>query len=64
MESGTPELRERWKRGVALVEGSVGEAVGKIYVEQYFSPTAKERMDHWSTTSSRPTAAPLPILTG
>ena len=43
--SGTPELRERWKRGVALVENSVGEAVGKIYVERYFSLTAKERMD-------------------
>src|SRR4030095_12244245 len=43
--SGTPELRERWKRGVALVEVSVGEAVGKIYVDRYFSPTAKERMD-------------------
>jgi putative endopeptidase len=43
--SGTPELRERWKRGVALVEASVGEAVGKIYVDRYFSPTAKERMD-------------------
>ena len=43
--SGTPELRERWKRGVALVEGSVGEAVVQIYVDQYFSATAKERMD-------------------
>ena len=43
--SGTPELRERWKRGVAIVEGSVGEAVGKIYVDRYFSTTAKERMD-------------------
>ena len=43
--SGTPELRERWKRGVALVEASVGEAVGKIYVDRHFSPVAKERMD-------------------
>jgi putative endopeptidase len=43
--SGTPELRERWKRGVALVEVSVGEAVGKIYVDRHFSPVAKERMD-------------------
>ena len=42
---GTPELRERWKRGVALVEISVGEAVGKTYVDRYFSPVAKERMD-------------------
>ncbi len=43
--AGTPELRERWKRGVALVEGSLGEAVGRVYVERYFSPVAKERMD-------------------
>jgi putative endopeptidase len=43
--TGTPELKERWKRGVALVEGALGEAVGKIYVERHFSPVAKERMD-------------------
>jgi putative endopeptidase len=43
--SGTPAIKERWKRGVALVEGALGEAVGKIYVERHFSPTAKERMD-------------------
>ncbi len=42
---GTPELRERWKRGVALVEVSVGEAVGKIYVDRHFSPVAKQRLD-------------------
>jgi putative endopeptidase len=43
--SGTPEIRERWKRGVGLVEDALGEAVGKVYVERHFSPTAKERMD-------------------
>ncbi|MBA3528386.1 MAG: peptidase M13 [Propionibacteriaceae bacterium] len=43
--SGTPVLKERWKRGVALVEGALGEAVGKVYVERHFSTTAKERMD-------------------
>jgi putative endopeptidase len=43
--SGTPELRPRWKRGVSLVEGALGEAVGKIYVEAHFSTVAKERMD-------------------
>ncbi|RCK69832.1 peptidase M13 [Desertihabitans brevis] len=43
--SGTPVLKERWKRGVDLVEGVLGEAVGKIYVERHFSPVAKERMD-------------------
>jgi putative endopeptidase len=42
--SGTPELRERWKRGVSLVEGALGEAVGQLYVERHFPPAAKERM--------------------
>jgi putative endopeptidase len=43
--TGAQEQRERWKRGVALVEGTMGEAVGKIYVDQHFPPTAKARMD-------------------
>ncbi len=43
--TGQPEMRARWKRGVQLVEGSLGEAVGKIYVEKHFPPAAKERMD-------------------
>ena len=43
--TGTPELRARWKRGVSLVEGALGEAVGRIYVERHFSPAAKTAMD-------------------
>jgi len=43
--SGTPELRERWKRAVSIVEGSLGEAVGKVYVEQHFPLEAKTRME-------------------
>ena len=43
--SGTPELRERWKRAVSLIEGSLGEAVGKVYVEKYFPAEAKKRME-------------------
>jgi putative endopeptidase len=43
--SGTPQLRERWKRGVSLVEGAMGEAVGRIYVERHYPPAAKEAMD-------------------
>jgi endothelin-converting enzyme/putative endopeptidase len=43
--SGTPELRERWKRGVGFVEGCVGEAVGKLYVERHFPPASKAAMD-------------------
>ncbi|GAA2061576.1 M13 family metallopeptidase [Williamsia deligens] len=43
--SGTPEIRERWKRGVGLVEAAVGFAVGRIYTERHFPPAAKARMD-------------------
>jgi putative endopeptidase len=43
--TGTPQMRERWKRGVSLVEGAMGEAVGHIYVERHFPPTAKAAMD-------------------
>ncbi|MGN6762079.1 MAG: M13 family metallopeptidase [Leifsonia sp.] len=43
--TGTPELRARWKRGVSLVEGAMGEAVGRAYVEKHFPPAAKDRMD-------------------
>jgi putative endopeptidase len=41
---GTPEILPRWKRGVALVEASLGQAVGKLYVEKFFPPEAKEKM--------------------
>jgi putative endopeptidase len=43
--SGTEQLRDRWKRGVGLVESLMGDAVGKLYVEQHFPPDAKARMD-------------------
>ena len=43
--TGAPELRERWKRAVSLVEGVLGEAVGRVYVERHFPPSAKARMD-------------------
>ncbi|MGZ4455453.1 MAG: M13 family metallopeptidase [Nocardioides sp.] len=43
--NGTPELRARWKRGVAFVEGAIGEAVGKQYVERHFPPRSKAMMD-------------------
>ncbi len=42
--SGTPQIRERWKRGVSLVQGSLGEAIGKVYVGKYFPAEAKSAM--------------------
>ena len=43
--TGTPVQRARWKRGVSLVEGALGEAVGRIYVERHFANDAKAAMD-------------------
>ena len=42
--SGTTQDRARWKRAVGMVEGVLGEAVGKMYVEKYFPASSKERM--------------------
>jgi putative endopeptidase len=41
--SGTPQLRERWKRGVDFTSAALGEAVGKLYVEKHFTPEAKAK---------------------
>lgn len=42
--SGTQTLSPRWKRISDVVSGSLGEAVGQLYVEKYFPPQAKEEM--------------------
>jgi predicted metalloendopeptidase len=43
--SGQQQMSPRWKRASAEVETSLGEAAGKIYVQKYFPPAAKARMD-------------------
>ena len=43
--TGAQEVRERWKRAVAFLESTIGEAIGKLYVARHFPPTHKERMD-------------------
>ena len=42
--SGKKEDQPRWKKAVSTVNGVLGEAVGQLYVEKYFSAAAKERM--------------------
>jgi predicted metalloendopeptidase len=43
--AGIEELEPRWKRGVGAVERAQGEALGKLYVAQYFPPERKARME-------------------
>ncbi len=42
---GAQEQRERWKRGVAFVEQSMGETIGRTYVARHFPPTSKAKME-------------------
>jgi putative endopeptidase len=43
--SGTPKLRDRWKRGVEVTDAALGEVVGKLYVARYFPAGEKARAE-------------------
>ena len=43
--SGTPQLRERWKRAISFVEGALGEEIGKEYVKRHFPEESKRKME-------------------
>ncbi len=40
----TPEQRERWKRGVELVNDHIGEAIGQVYVDRHYPPESERQM--------------------
>jgi putative endopeptidase len=40
---GQQELQPRWKRCTEYVDDDLGEALGQVYVEKYFSPEAKQQ---------------------
>ncbi len=43
--SGQPEQRPRWKRAVGAVDGTMGEAIGRVYIERHFPASAKAKID-------------------
>jgi putative endopeptidase len=43
--AGIAEQGERWKRAVNAVNGAMGQAIGRVYVERYFTPQAKAQID-------------------
>ena len=43
--NGQQQQRDRWKRGVALLNANLGEAVGQIYVQRHFPPESRRQMD-------------------
>ncbi len=42
--AGQKEQKPRWKRAISLLNGSLGEEIGHLYVKKYFSADAKKRM--------------------
>src|SRR5207245_10233835 len=42
---GTPEMEPRWQRAARTIDGTIGEALGQLYVERYYPPEPKARMD-------------------
>src|SRR5262245_7209003 len=42
---GTPEQEPRWQRATRVIDGAIGEALGKLYVERYYPPEAEKRME-------------------
>ncbi|HEX4568751.1 MAG TPA: M13 family metallopeptidase, partial [Vicinamibacterales bacterium] len=43
--SGVTELRPRWKRGATLIDTTLGELLGRAYVDAYFPPSSKAMMN-------------------
>jgi putative endopeptidase len=60
--SGTPEQRERWKRGVEQTAAALGEAIGKLYVEKYFPPEAKAQVEEMANNVLKAFASRLDRL--
>ena len=42
---GTPQQEPRWQRATRIVDGAIGEALGRLYVARYYPPEAEKRMD-------------------
>ena len=42
---GTPEMEPRWQRATRVIDGTIGEALGQLYVARYYPPEARARMD-------------------
>lgn len=43
--AGQPEQQARWKRAATFMNSAIGESVGRVYVDRYFPPESKAKMD-------------------
>ena len=54
---GIKQQRDRWKRGVTMLDQQIGEGVGELYVAKYFPPETKRRWTRWWPTFAPPWAS-------
>jgi putative endopeptidase len=43
-QTGQKEMKPRWKSVLGMVDGTLGEQLGQLYVDKYFKPEAKQKM--------------------
>jgi len=43
--TGTPQIRDRWKRAISVTNLALGDAIGKLYAARYFAPGEKARAE-------------------
>ena len=61
--AGQKEPKPRWKRAINMIDGSLGEMVGQIYVKKYFPASAKKRMENLVANLGRAYEARIKNLT-
>jgi predicted metalloendopeptidase len=61
--NGIPELRPRWQRGVDFTSDALGEVVGKMYVERYFPPESKAKVQELAAALVQAFGARIDSLT-
>ncbi|HTG53047.1 MAG TPA: M13 family metallopeptidase N-terminal domain-containing protein, partial [Candidatus Tectomicrobia bacterium] len=61
--NGIPELRPRWQRGVDFTSDALGEVVGKMYVERYFPPESKAKVQELAAALVKAFGARIDSLT-
>ena len=43
--NGTSKQRDRWKRAIGATDGALGDAIGQLYIKQYFPASSKAKVE-------------------
>ena len=59
--SGVEQQRDRWKRGISLVDDSIGEGLGQVYVRKHFAPDTKAKMEEMADSGAEANEAAIKL---